>query len=537
MSLHRVPSKTRIIPEGDVEEEKQRLAKYISSNIDPLVQACVLMLILNRPENLSDSIIEFVNHRKENPETVFQLSDGLRLSKSKLPKEIYIRTRVDFAMKKIVRAVSLSKPADVLNYLSGELPRILSEPDVITFERKNKPLPWKFSRSESATVIPSEGDIDLDDSLSLKAVRPHTAPFIRHGIPDEVKAQPCKSAGPTPSEPIFVGGVLHFDILFAEKFSGDGMVFGNGRFPSFIQVNCGGNLLKQATVSAGSVSDESFSWSGYTCDIEPIRVTADMRSSRVDIMIFDSNRRSPDEPLGIAMLDLRELTSAVEFTCTLAIEPAIAIDPIAMLEDDLSMGSVDGTALGSITLRVKFSPFIGYKMYKGNEYRIDITYMSNIEFAFGWRSDDIPSSSPRLQEDFGATLLMFDMSGKFMDAVDATTTQSRRGPPSHHRILPADGFGTDLIEITVHFKHILKRHDNNKTIIYVLMVSSRRDDVQLSDLRSMYVRVTDGGTKRPHGRYDVSPERGASACVMARVWRNLANDQVGADANLLTLVI
>ena len=506
--------------------EKSKLKQYVSQQVDPLVRACVIFLLDVFPEDLHCAMDIFLHHIQQSGQIrAVPRSSVSSLARSQLTRENFVRTKINPLMQKIAKSLSIHKPNTIVPYLIEILPKLFAT-DFPFYETKpwDTPILYRPNTAESALSNCKSSIRGFGEEDSL--FRSRTSQ-ISQGVPEYVREKlPLKA---------FMGGTVRVSLLYAEKFSGNGLIFGNGKFPSILQLRSQKTLgiLHQEIVSTGCVSGESFTWSGYAFEAKTLILTPDI-GAVLELIVFDCERSRKDDILGVALLDLSSIPYLAEFQCTLPIESvgpaaeANLLNPYELAADSLDIDAKSG--VGSITLGVHFEPFKHYPMAKDQEYMIDITHMTHMSFSFGW-SSTTKISMEKLMDEFGAAMLMFDGEGKFIDGVDVLQKRSRRGPPCKHVQvgLMSDRDNTaDNDEINIHIKHKSRTFDSNKTVFYFFVFFAKHEFHDLSDIKSVYMRITDSKTKLPYGKYVVKPPVGASGFVMGRAWRSFRDKHVSS---------
>lgn len=558
--------------------EHINLSNYIAHDVDPIITECVIFLLCNRPRDVIDAMIGFMQyaHNKKVDPTLdgpYALPDNTPISTER--QKIYFNGVINPVLKKLLREVSVQRPAaeNVTGFMCDELIKLkkgetsLVEDKSFKFHEKKKNVISKrpsttdgnFSSrqasfiGESGANSPnkpgenaplSPGEFPFGGEYSIGGNRPKTTGrFI--AVPDFV--DPVVSADGHIEDVMFFGGQLHLQILHAEKYSGGGGVFGLGRYKSYIDVMCGDKVIKRSEVSAGALDDEG-RWAGYASEFGTVILTPELGSS-IKLMIYDCDREHASKPLGSATLIMDKITKKAAFECTLPIEnnlsPGVGAngEPIPMDPDTLEGDSLDIDSLinvGQLTIAVEFEPYGEYSLETLTEDVMDVSHIRSLGFGFGWEAKDTNGMPPEaarryIDNRFTAALCMFDAEGKFLDGVDDLQRYSRKGPPTYYRrVVGSANIGRDVDDITVHVKHKSQRYDTNKCFVYFLLFVAK-EGASLEELESLYFRVKDGHSKVPYGRYTVNVEEHLktvksegtpSAIILARVWRSFTNSGV-----------
>jgi hypothetical protein len=503
---------------------KDDLAAYVSGEVDPILRPCIAKLLVDMPSDVVSAMHEYFLTQSGQQSNGGSTEDSSQRQPRLSPVD-FLAKELKPLLWKIMRALSIHKPKNVLEFLCREFPKFAqAEFSLSETMPWDIPLEWlpRLDAQRPSTTGGTYAGRANNRSMFFSPVRPRTAAEILRVPQFKSDAKTKKRILPG----LFLGGRLTFQVLFAEKFSGSGLVFGSGKRVSMLRVACGNTTVTEVAVTQGCVSD-SFQWSGYECAIGDMDIHPSYKASTVEIIIFDSERADPKVPFGVARLDLAPIEEMSDFECTLPILPLSSsaekeshsegFDKLSLYQDD---------SLGLLQLKVQFDPYKHFEMAVDQEYHVDITHMSTVSFGLGWSTDGSSASLKRLRSEFGAALMMFDAAGMFLDAVDGLQPMNRRGPPTRHRRLTGDGVSGDMEEIAVHLKHSSRTFDSNKTVIYFIVLFARDAQSHLGELKHIYLRLLDGVTKVPYGYYAVPTAKGASCCIMARAWRNPSNNHV-----------
>ena len=149
------------------------------------------------------------------------------------------------------------------------------------------------------------------------------------------------------------------------------------------------------------------------------------------------------------------------------------------------------------------------------EYRIDTSYMQSLVISVRWIEPEgvWPGGC-------GASIVMFDRQGKFIDGVDARRVRSRRGPlVTHGRIDLAVGLGEEY-EISV------RNSRQQEVFIYYVVLVARDNEVNLMNYTGIAVTVKDGDSKMEMCKYLCQVENSATTLVLTRLWKAPSNNKV-----------
>ena len=540
------------------------LSNYVTKDVDPLLKECIIFLLCNKPRDVLDIMIAYFTHQfnQQIDSTItepYALPEGTVIStESQKP---YFRACINPLLRKLLREVSIHKPnpKNIVGFLCDELVKIQKGESSVEVDKKIR-FHVKPCRTDNARPSTTDGNFSVrqlsrvEDTLEPRGVglpedaavnidngsigsRPKTTGrFV--AVPDFV--DPIVSSDGCIEDPIFLGGQLQLQILHAEKYSGLGGVFGNGRFKSFVQIKCGDKILKESDITSGSLDDDG-KWAGYDSDLGVVILTPEMGSA-VNIVVFDCDREMVNKPLGTAKLIMDTITKHAKFECILPIEnnnhtsssSMNALDPNNLEGDSLDIDSL--VSEGQITLSVDYKPFQEYPIEHLAEDRMDVTFIQSLGMGIGWEPKDnkdginIDTARRYVNSRFSAALCMFDAEGHFLDGVDGLQKYSRKGPPTYYqRILGSPNSGKDIDDITVNMKHKSQRYDTSKCFIYFILLIAK-DGASFKELESTYVRIKDGKSKVPYGRYDFDVNKALkeaknktgepSAVILARVWRD-----------------
>lgn len=568
MLSHLSPLKSKYAKIDPIDREDVRehinLSNYIAHGVDPLLKDCVVFLLCNKPRDVLDIMIAYFRHafaRQTDPEMTDPFALPPDAHKSADPLKRYFNSAINPLLKKIMREVSIHqpRPENIVGFMCEELIKVqhgessLVEDRSFQFHHNPRAASGRpsttdgnFSSRQPSRVNDGGRVVDsapLDES-SLGSQRPKTTGrFV--AVPDFVD---LVAPDGHVEDVVFYGGHLRLDILHAEKYSGDGGVFGMGRYQSAVALMCRGTLLKRVPVSAGALDDDG-KWAGYEADIGTVELTPELGSS-VEIVVYDCDRLSASTALGSAKLVLDTITKKASFQCILPIEnnlnPGYSALGVAIQMNPCTIDAADSldidsqSNVGQITLAVHFDPYTAYPLEALKHDAMDVTFIRSMGFGVSWEpkelNDGMGASSAKrfVNSRFGAALCMFDQTGRFLDGVDMLQKYSRKGPPTKFkRVLGENNVGKDIDEIVVNIKHKSQRYDTNRCFLYFIMLVAK-DGASLSELSSAYVQVKDGHTKVPFGRFDIDLVKAlaisggddASAVILARVWRNFDNPAV-----------
>ena len=149
------------------------------------------------------------------------------------------------------------------------------------------------------------------------------------------------------------------------------------------------------------------------------------------------------------------------------------------------------------------------------EHELDVSGIDSVAVHIGW---DHNGSSNGL---YGASVVMFDREGRFVDGVDARRVVSRRGPKlSHHDHSIAtcghEEFVVDVLD---------QKQDN--VAVYYIVLNARNNDSTLKDISDYGVKVMYGANRTESCRYapvDVPPE--SQGILLARIYKNHGDQKV-----------
>ena len=152
----------------------------------------------------------------------------------------------------------------------------------------------------------------------------------------------------------------------------------------------------------------------------------------------------------------------------------------------------------------------------GGEYIIDASYIKTVAFSIEWGGDGVQDGDV-----FGASIVMFDRQGRFVDGVDARRVRSRRGPrvafgPSSGR---REQFAVDLRDPL-----------QEGVFAYFLVLNGRTDSSDLRKLGNIRVRLINGDTNIVENcRYEVSVGAATTSLLLARAWKDPKNNKVSSS--------
>jgi stress response protein SCP2 len=318
---------------------------------------------------------------------------------------------------------------------------------------------------------------------------------------------------------IFLGGGLMITIVQAEKIFGSGRVFGRGgKYKSYVHVSCGNKQIAKSVIEDGVVSltNSRWTWAGFDSNFRIMDITPAL-ASVVRILVYDCDRTDVNTPLGVVNVPLQYVCNSAEpdYNCILPIEHYNKFG--------------FPTAQGSVMMNITFSPYYGSNISRFGEHPTDVSKMkTTLSFGVGWDLKQLGGVASTYE--YGASLVMFNASGGFIDAVDARKKKSRKGPPAtYDSVLTHDGFMCDKEQFSVDLKH----RNQQSVFAYFLVLCARTEAATLQDLQNVYVRVLDGKSKKEDCRYDVdiaaSTLPSSTACVAARITKNPNNRKVSTS--------
>ena len=148
-------------------------------------------------------------------------------------------------------------------------------------------------------------------------------------------------------------------------------------------------------------------------------------------------------------------------------------------------------------------------------HRINISHSNTVRV-------DISCSTEGIQggDEFGASIVMFDRQGKFIDGVDARRVRSRRGPLVTYK---DPSSSTMLAEFVVNLKDPLQ--DN--VFVYFIVLNGRNDSSDLSKLGQIRMRIINGEKHEIENcRYNSTPSVSVNSIILSRVWKDPKNLKV-----------
>lgn len=315
----------------------------------------------------------------------------------------------------------------------------------------------------------------------MSKTRPKTAPEKRRG-------ESATTSGRL-DDKSFSGGKLKVSIFHAEKYIGNSrIVFGQGSYPSRVEVFSLEDKLTESIVNHGGVDDD-FKWAGYEDDFKVVSVT---NSPIVRFVIYDCERRIHRQPLGLAMISLQDIPSGSESVCMCTV-------PIQRRSDMDSFDPKAVSNVGTITFSVDFVPYSVKHLEQFEQHEISTRGMKVIRFGFGW-GGTVESYECR---NYSAAVVMFDKNGNFLDAVSATHARSKKGPHAVHRLIEdksGDGFA-DVEAAAVRLRND-GREQQVSSYFLVIYCNDRIDGSSLHELnKGMYVRVVNGDNNIENCRF------------------------------------
>lgn len=301
-------------------------------------------------------------------------------------------------------------------------------------------------------------------------------------------------------------------IVQAEKYFGTGRVFGRGgKQKSYVQVFCGERQIATSVIEDGMVviANDRWTWAGYDSNFRVMEILPCLASS-IRLVIFDCDRDDKKTPLGIVNMPMQHVIGSSDTDCN-------CIFPIEFYN---SWGFP--TAQGSVTMNITFSPYSGANISRFGEQSVNMTKMKQfVSFGVGW---DFQGNNITSTYDYGASLVMFNEHGAFVDAVDARKKRSRKGPPTEYdKVMKHAGFTNDREQFTVNLSHPAQQ----KIFAYFIVVTARSEEASLQNLDNVYVRMLDGKSKKEEIRYNVEIPKDSSttACVAARITKDPNNSK------------
>jgi hypothetical protein len=338
--------------------------------------------------------------------------------------------------------------------------------------------------------------------MAGQVARPKTAP-------NAFKNRSVDSAVAT----AFKAGDLRVTVFNGMKsIGGSSLIFGEGLHRSRVEIYAGDTKVTESLVERGSV-DTEFSWSGFESVFKTLAVT----SPNLRLVVFDCNRAHERQPLGQSRLSLYDVTPFVEnFKIVLPIESRIDLQ---------NFDSSKKTVVGVLTLLVTYEPYVVVSMAPNQIEKIKIAKMRKMRLGFGWSSirDDLD-----ITDGVGASVVMFDRLGGFIDAVDIRRPRSRRGPRLRYRNVrysqdEADIGAEDVEEVLLDVRDPMQQ----RALCYFLVLCARDRATYLDDLATSYFRVVDGDSGL--GKCKYSPSEGAAkstACILGRIHKDPLDDKV-----------
>ena len=116
----------KIEPTGKDFGEQINLSNYIAHDVDPIITECVIFLLCNRPRDVVDAMIGFMQHahnKKLDPtlDSPYVLPEKSPVSTER--QKIYFNGAINPVVKKLVREVSVQRPAanNVTGFMCDEL--------------------------------------------------------------------------------------------------------------------------------------------------------------------------------------------------------------------------------------------------------------------------------------------------------------------------------------------------------------------------------------------------------------------------------
>mmetsp|Transcript_311 Transcript_311/g.564 ORF Transcript_311/g.564 Transcript_311/m.564 type:complete len:641 (+) Transcript_311:236-2158(+) len=294
----------------------------------------------------------------------------------------------------------------------------------------------------------------------------------------------------------FKGGILTLTIVQGEKLYGSGKVFGKGKYSACAVVKCGDVELGRSNIERGMLSfaNRKWSWLGFESSFKPMMVSPSF-TPVIKVVIYDCDRDEESLPLGEVQIGLQHIKTNEEYICELPIERINNFGVPA--------------AQGILKARVRFAPFDSKPLKENSQIAIDSIVSKNISFGVGWDTD-VPNSSYA----FGASLVIFDSSGAYIEDIDSERKQSDKGiPVEFKRVSRDDGFLSDKEEICFDVSNSVAQN----ITAYFLVLTATDVAYTLQQIKNVYCRVFDYTTKVECCRYEVEFMEPATSCVLARI--------------------
>ena len=146
-----------------------------------------------------------------------------------------------------------------------------------------------------------------------------------------------------------------------------------------------------------------------------------------------------------------------------------------------------------------------------NQFRTDISYISTAKFLVRTNSDRAQES-----DSFGASVVMFDRQGRFIDGVDSRRVRSRRGPLVTHRF---DSNGEEFILD-------LKDPQQDNVFVYFVVLNGRNESSDLRKLGSISVDMINADSEVKYFNYSISVNDSCGASILMKFQKDIENPNV-----------
>jgi tellurium resistance protein TerZ len=150
----------------------------------------------------------------------------------------------------------------------------------------------------------------------------------------------------------------------------------------------------------------------------------------------------------------------------------------------------------------------------GGEFTVDTSYLHSLGLTVECGGDGVQDG-----DRFGASVVMFDRQGKFIDGVDARRVRSRRGP-----LVTYESTG-GREEFVLNLTDPLQ--DN--VFVYFIVLNGRTDSSDLSKLGHIRVELLDGEVHKPMCRYVAKSRSVGKSILLARVTKVIGQQKVGCS--------
>jgi hypothetical protein len=336
----------------------------------------------------------------------------------------------------------------------------------------------------------------------------------------------------------FMGGKIHLSVLHGVD-KNDQHIFGFGKHQSYIRMFCGKRKLGRAIVVQNALMEYSerkwyfvgtqfvthtsnqiliFYNPGYDCTIPPYTIfPAD--KPFVDIVVFSCGREAADKPLGSARLPLLNFTDESTYQCVLNIESTDA--------------SGSSCVVGTITVGASFKPNEPSRLLTVGEVMDLSPSLTDIALKLRWACKAGETGS-----DFGASLVLINSKGKFVDVVHEKRPRNSKGFKCSLRHSSTSGDNTEgvsMLRYTINMRLSETAKKGKDVRACFLMITSSTQMHTLSEISKVQLSVAAKTTGMELCRYQVREDSavysGRSAALARFSWVEVNGKQVNRQTD------